>query len=80
MKCISNFLQESCSFSHSIVLLYIFALFTLKGFLKKGPRALVIGCGINSRTMSGSGPGHGDLPVVGTFGPSLRWHQTVDKF
>ena len=30
--------------------------------------------------MSGSGPGHGDLPVVGTFGPSLRWRQTVDKF
>ena len=30
--------------------------------------------------MSGSGPGHGDLPAVGTFGLFLRWRQTVDKF
>ena len=83
MKCslgISDFLEEICSFPHSIAFPYFFVLFTLKGFLKKGTRALVIGCGINSRTMSGSGPGHGDLPAVGTFGLSLRRHQTVDKF
>ena len=36
MKCslgISNFLEEMSSLSHSIVFLYFFALFTLKGFL-----------------------------------------------
>ena len=46
MKCslgISNFLQEICSFPHSIVFLYFFPLFTLKGFLKKGPFSLDVG-------------------------------------
>ena len=36
MKCslgISNFLEETSSLSHSIVFLYLFALFTSEGFL-----------------------------------------------
>lgn len=48
--------------------------------LPQGPRALVIGSGINSRAISDSGPGQGDLPVMGTSGPSLRWPETTGKF
>ena len=53
MKCslgISNFLEEMCSFSHSVVFLYFFALIAEEGFPQAGfVLCAIVGCHLSEQ-------------------------------